>query len=262
MLDYISALLLVKKLKPAGCPHTPVSRCKVSGVAWLETIPSWHLLAWFSWVLWGERAGRAPSHQARLGAHCRLSSVVVRRLHHTDALSNTVAFILHLVNSSSSRDSQQWKCSVCHMSCLSWSSWQVRLGAETSLLFISRSVSRMWLSLSLFFHFCLITFDFLSGLSQWPSDLVPHFNKFFSSLHASLPACVSPFHTGCITLGVNVFLITCFYCKPQFPVEPPHLWVWPDWAPTSVHRAEQRPRPLRRSIITTMVMVYSKPLSR
>lgn len=41
------------------------------------------------------------------------------------------------------------------------------------------------------FHFCLTTFDFLMGLSQWPSDLVLHFNQFLPQvhpcLHASLP---------------------------------------------------------------------------
>lgn len=63
-------------------------------------------------------------------------------------------------------------------------------------------------------------------------------------------------------LPVNVFLITCFYWKPWLPVLPPRLRVWPDWAPTSVRRAEPQPRPPHRIIITTPTGVYGRPPSR
>lgn len=49
-----------------------------------------------------------------------------------------------------------------------------------------------------FFYFHLTTFDFLVGLSQWPSDLVLHFSETFQLFfllffsRASLPAFVSP----------------------------------------------------------------------
>lgn len=70
------------------------------------------------------------------------------------------------------------------------------------------------------------------GLSQWPSDLVLHFNhlkKKKKKKTTCIPACMClSLPDGCIMpeLPVNVFLITCFYWKPQFPVLPPHLWVW------------------------------------
>lgn len=86
-------------------------------------------------------------------------------------------------------------------------------------------------SMSLLFHFSLTTLDFLMGLSQWPSDLVLHFNhlKKKKKKPTCIPACMClSLPDGCIMpeLPVNVFLITCFYWKPQFPVLPPHLWVW------------------------------------
>ena len=166
--------------------------------------------------------------------------------------------MLHLVNSRSRR----WRIIVCQVFCLvDESDWFWDLPASVTMPLVRH---RPCLCFSIFVLQPLI---FLMGLSQWPTDLVLHFTQnffffFFSSgvhpcLHVSLPA-------GCITpeLPVNVFLITCFYWKPRFPVLPPHLWVRPDWAPTSVHRAERQPRPLRRSIITTPAGVYGKPLSR
>ena len=68
-----------------------------------------------------------------------------------------------------------------------------------------------------------LSWDFPSHMLSLPL----HFNRLFSSAScASLLACVSP-PDGSIMpeLPVNVFLITCFYWKPQFPVLPLRLWV-------------------------------------
>lgn len=126
----------------------------------------------------------------------------------TDALSNTVAFILRLGNSSSSsRDFQQWDIIVCHMSILNWLTgprcqtgcWDIPgfdycCGLKFS---VCNDASCLSPSMSRVFHFCLTTFRFLMGLSQWPNTpvilsstsikLSPH--RVHPWLHVSLPSC-------------------------------------------------------------------------
>jgi len=136
----------IKNCTTPLCSYQPLSE------AWLAMALSSHVAkltrspsgAWFT--AWPCRAWPQPPGPAEAPLPAELvlpaaCSVVVRPPGHTDALSHTVAFILHLVNSSSSRDFQQWKICVCHMSCLSWTSWQVRLGAEIPLLLIIAPLS-------------------------------------------------------------------------------------------------------------------------
>lgn len=92
----------------------------------------------------------------------------------------------------------------------------------------------------LWFSIFISQFGFLVGLSQWPNS--PVILSFTRLKTLCIPDCICLLSlppTGCITpkLTVNVFLITCFYWKPWFPVLPPRLLVWPDWALTSIHRA-------------------------
>lgn len=272
MLDYISAL--ESKSKTQWYLFAPISHSQHFQGALLAVTLGSHaagLTPPLPLVLGSPqgRARRGPCHLAHAARGVQAARCLLfcgeRLPGHTDALSNTEAVILHLVNRSSSRDFQQWNIIVCHMSVRNWLTGQTGCWDIPAFDYRSALWSLFCLSpsTSLGFHFCLTTFDFLIGLSQWPSDLVLHYNQFFPP--KCIPACMRlSLSGGCITpkLLVNVFLITCFYWKPQFPVLPPHLWVWPDWAPTSVHRAKRHPCPPRRSIITTPAWVYGQPLSR
>lgn len=217
------------------------------------------------------RARRSPCHLAPAAHGVRAARYLLlsgaRLPGHIDALSTTVAVMLNLVNSSS-RDFQQWNIIVCHMSVQNWLTGQTGCWDPWFLLSLCplKSVTmcfachrpRLWVSI---FVSQLLIFSW-----DFPSDPVILSS---TSINSFAPKCILAcmrlsLSGGCIMpkLPVNVFLITCFYWKPQFPVLPPHLWVWPDWAPTSVHRAKRHPRPPCRSIITTPARVYGQPLSR
>lgn len=104
------------------------------------------------------------------------------------------------------------------------------------------------------------------GLSQWPSDLVLHFNHLKKKkknyvhpcLHVSIPSWWV-YHARAPSQCVSnyMFLLEA----PVSCVASPFVSVGQTGLQPAITEAKHQPRPLRRSIITVPVQIYGKPLS-